>query len=215
MNKKFSRFLMIIYCLSIIVMLSGATFAYFAIIQVSSLSPHIEAQSATTEWLVFNAGDAISIFATEDNFGENMGNLTDNTSSNILLRTNITDRLVQHEYDMFLDINENGFEYTTDEMTPELLLVVEDPDGNPLTEIPGLNYVDVTSGDGTTISGFDITTASGRYYIADDYEISTNSEAEDTWNVSVVFVNLNTDQQGNTDKVFSGILQIEKSDPEA
>ena len=52
-----------------------------------------------------NAVVKSKFFATEDNFGENMGNLTDNTSSNILLRTNITDRLVQHEYDVFLDIN--------------------------------------------------------------------------------------------------------------
>ena len=210
MNKKLKRILLIVYVLILVVMLSSATYAYFALIQVSTVTPQIKTQAATTEWLIFSAGEPINILANEDNFGALMGNLSDATEGSVLLKANNLNEPVSHNYMIYLEIAENEFTYTTQEKTSELLLSVTNPDGNIVTQIDGLEYVTVIDGEGNEISGFDITNALGRYYFAYNYEISTDSEEEDIWNVEVTLVNLDSNQQGNTGKSLNGILRLEQ-----
>ena len=61
---------------------------------------------------------------------------------------------------MYLDIAKNELTYTTEEKKAELILTVTDKDGNPITNIEGLNYVTVDE-----ISGFDISESEGRHWI--------------------------------------------------
>ena len=209
MNKKLKRIIMFTYILLLIVMISGATYAYFTMIEVSSVSPQIKTQAATTEWLIFSTGEPIEIMATEENFAEGMGSLTDKTYGSVLLRTN-NNQFVSHNYKIFLEISDNEFVYTTADNKAELLLKVTDPDGNEITEIEGLNYVTVNAGQEKELSGFDITNALGRYYFASNYEISTDLETQDIWNVEVTFVNLDSDQNANAGKTLTGNIRLEK-----
>ena len=57
----------------------------------------------------------------------------------------------------------------------------------------------------------DITEKTGRFYIAEGSEITTDTVVEQTWNIEITFVNLDSDQQANTGKNFASILQVERS----
>ena len=97
-----------------------------------------------------------------------------------------------------LNITNNNFVYTTDDNQTELFLSVTDPEGNPVTSISGLTPVTI---DG--VQGFDITTKAGLITIANNYEITTTSTTTQEWNITVTFVNLDSDQQANTEKSFN------------
>lgn len=211
MNKKVKRILMIVYILVLVAMFSGATFAYFTMINVSSVSPSVQMQAATTDWLVFNVGEPINIEANDLNFGENMGDLRGTTYGSALLRVNNPEAEIEYNYNIFLEILENDFEYTTSNQMPELLLKVTDPEGIEVTEISGLEYKEVTNGRGEVLSGFDITTANGRFYIAQNYPISATLQNQHIWNVEVVLINLDSNQDANVGKGINAFLQVEQS----
>lgn len=80
------------------------------------------------------------------------------------------------------------------------MLTITDPNDNPVTNISGLDYV--TSGG---VSGFDITTKSGLFNVAELYEITSTSSTEDTvqeWTFTVSFINLDTNQAENGGKTL-------------
>lgn len=212
MNKKWKRILMTVYILVLVLMLSTATFAYFSMIQVTTLSPQVHTTSAVTDWLIFSTGDAINIQATEENFGQGMGDLSEESYGSVLLQVSNPDTEVTYNYNVILNIDENNFVYTTDTSDAEILLVITDPNGEEVIDIPGLQYVSVTNGNGEELHGFDITTVTGTYYIADNYAITSDLQAQHIWNVEVVLVNLNSDQQENTDKVFDAYLEVSKAE---
>ena len=72
------------------------------------------------------------------------------------------------------------------------------PDGTELESLSG--YERVTVGE---VSGFDITEASNAILIADNYEITASPEITQTWNITVTFINLDSDQNKNTGKTFA------------
>lgn len=202
MNKNLKRLLVIVYVLVLIVMLAGATFAYFAVIKVSNVTPTIEAGTAQTDWLIFKAGEPINIYADERVFGIDDGNLWQSTQASATLEVSNPKNEALYYYDLFLEIEENDFIYTTEEQTAELILTISGPDGE-IKNIDGLEYV--TVGD---VSGFDITNKNGRYYIAEDYELHSNSKIVQNWDVTVTFINLETNQNANAERSFKGYLQI-------
>lgn len=212
MNKKWKRILMTVYVLVLILMLSTATFAYFSMIQVTTLSPQVQAESAVTDWLIFSTGDPINIEATEENFGEDMGDISGRTYGGALLQVSDSSKEVSYNYNVILNIVENEFVYTTPTEEAELLLKVTDPDGMEVTNIPGLVYKEVTNGNGEVLRGFDITTEVGNYYIANNYEITSNLQTQHIWNVEVILVNLDSDQNANAGKVVDAYLEVSKGE---
>ena len=210
MNKKWKRILITLYVVALCIMLSGATFAYFLMIEVSNVSPKIETQTAMTDWLIFNMGDPINIIANEENFGPDMGDLVDSTQGTVTLRAANNSEEISYNYNILLNIVANDFEYTQDLDTPEILLQVTDPEGNNVSSIPGLEYQSVVNGAGETVRGFDITNKVGEFLIASNYPISTTREIVHTWDFEVILVNLDSDQNANTEKVLDAYLQIEK-----
>ena len=212
MNKKWKRILMTVYVLVLILMLSTATFAYFSMIQVTTLSPQVQAESAVTDWLIFSTGDPINIEATEENFGEDMGDISGRTYGGALLQVSDSSKEVSYNYNVILNIVENEFVYTTPTEEAELLLKVTDPDGAEVTNIPGLVYKEVTNGNGEVLRGFDITTEVGNYYIANNYEITSNLQTQHIWNVEVILVNLDSDQNANAGKVVDAYLEVSKGE---
>ncbi len=212
MNKKWKRILMTVYVLVLILMLSTATFAYFSMIQVTTLSPQVQAESAVTDWLIFSTGDPINIEASGENFGEDMGDISGRTYGGALLQVSDSSKEVSYNYNVILNIVENEFVYTTPTEEAELLLRVTDPDGIEVTNIPGLVYKEVTNGNGEVLRGFDITTEVGNYYIANNYEITSNLQTQHIWNVEVILVNLDSDQNANAGKVVDAYLEVSKGE---
>lgn len=212
MNKKWKRILMTVYVLVLILMLSTATFAYFSMIQVTTLSPQVQAESAVTDWLIFSTGDPINIEASEENFGEDMGDISGRTYGGALLQVSDSSKEVSYNYNVILNIVENEFVYTTPTEEAELLLRVTDPDEVEVTNIPGLVYKEVTNGNGEVLRGFDITTEVGNYYIANNYEITSNLQTQHIWNVEVILVNLDSDQNANAGKVVDAYLEVSKGE---
>ena len=88
-----------------------------------------------------------------------------------------------------------------------MILTIKDPNGTEVTELNGYNYV--TVGD---VSGFDITTTKGLVTLADNYEIASTGTNTQEWEVTVTFINLDTDQNDNTGKSFSANLIIQDSE---
>ena len=89
-----------------------------------------------------------------------------------------------------------------------MFLSITDPLGNPVTNIAGLTPVTI---DG--VQGFDITTKTGLITIANNYEITTTSTTTQEWNIIVTFVNLDSDQQENTEKSFNATLIMQENVP--
>lgn len=205
MNKKTERFLLVAYVLSLIVMLIGATYAYFSVIRVSNVSPVIEVDTAQLDSILFDAGFPITVYADYGNFKKGMGNITSETFARAYLKTNGEN--VTYKYSLFLDLLENNFVYSTEDKKAEIILKVIDPFGNELKSLDGLEYV-TSNG----VSGFDITDKKGKFYIARDYNITTSNEIMHKWSFYVTFVNLETNQEVNQSKKLNGYVKIEKGE---
>ena len=213
MEKKIRKVLMIIYIVAIISMISASTLAYFTYLQVSNVSSKIDSSSAKiNDLILFDIENNIDINANEENFGQNMASLVQDVGASATL---ITEEVkdVTYKYNLFLDINKNTFDYTTDAKDAEVVLSVISPDGKEVTEIDGLNYISVTDAKGAVIKGFDITNATGRFFLAKAYEIRSNNNLNTVhnWNVQVTFVNFVTEQNENGGKEIRGNLKIEQT----
>ena len=83
-----------------------------------------------------------------------------------------------------------------------------------LKHIPGLqkkNDAYEVFGKGNKLSGFDITTAKGKYYIDKNRNLKTKTEISEMWKAEVTYVNLSESQDGNLDKKLDGFIRIEAS----
>ena len=198
-NKKNIVF-MAIGAITLIAVTLGATYAYFTAQSGGGANINTDVITGTTDNLSFSFGDLINIYATEENFAQGMGNLSDSTTAQAILRANNTSNEATANYNIYLIIESNNFEYTTENQTPEILLNVTDPNGNPVENITGLVHYE---------EGFDITTRTGGYLLVPDYEISaTTVETIQDWNIEVTFVNLDSDQNANTNKTLTGRLYL-------
>ncbi|MEG2235995.1 MAG: hypothetical protein RR144_06160, partial [Clostridia bacterium] len=143
------------------------------------------------------------------NFTQNGGNIEGSTTASAKLIANNDTKTATKYYSVSLDISKNGYIYTSG-TTPELMMTVTDPSGAPITTIDGLNYT--TSGG---ITGFDITTRKDKIIIKNNKEIVSNNYTTgliENWTVKVYFINLNSDQQGNTSKEFKATASIYPSE---
>ena len=200
MKNKKNTILLVIATITLITVVLGATFAYFMVQGGSGANIDTSIITGTTDLLSFSFGDEINIQANEENFAEGMPSLSDSTTGSAILRANDATNSATATYNIYLIIESNDFEYTTEEGTPELLLNVTDPNGNPVENITGLVHYE---------DGFDITTRTGGFLLVPDYEISaTTVQTIQDWLIEVTFVNLDSDQNANTGKTLTGKLYI-------
>lgn len=204
MNKKIKKFLVIVYIITIVAILTGASFAYFTSVNVSTISPTTNTTTATTGWLYFDITKDIFINANENNFGMGMDNLSQEVYTSAQLRTE-GDTKETYYYNIFVEIDYNDFEYTTVDQSSELVLQVYDPEDKLVTNIDGLTYDNENQ-------GFDITIANGKYYIASNYPISANDVGNviHTWKTKITLINMDSSQDLNRGKTISGKIIIEK-----
>ena len=203
-NKK-TLVLSIVTVLTLILVVIGATYAYFVAQGGSSSQADVSVKTATTDVLILSTGEEINITADQFTFGKDMGNRDGSTYAKAELRANNSTNNAKANYYVYLDIKENSFIYTTENKTAELILTVTDPDGNPVTKVNGLEYVTVNG-----ISGFDVTDKSGLFTIVDNHEIVSTGTKIENWNVVLTLVNLDSDQSQNAGNGLKAVLEITK-----
>ena len=169
------------------------TFAYLAP-AINKAQSEVVGTSDTVDDFKFGLGNPIKIDATPTTLPENGTNYVSSTTATAYLKANSTNKSATFNYFVYFQIETNTFKYSNG-TTPEIILTVTDPNGNELTSLSGLTY-----GTFSGISGFDITTKSGIFDIATNYEITSNSSNDytnQTWTFTVTYLNLPFDQSLN------------------
>ena len=204
-NKKKSITLMIVAIITLLVLIIGATYAYFQATSSTGSDANVNVLTATGDLLTFKIDNAINISVTQSDFKKGAGNKSGSTKASAILTASNSKNIESSSdrYNIYFIIEANDFIYTTDNATAEILLNVTDPNGNKVENITGLVHTD---------KGFDITTRTGGFLLVPDYDITATRGNTTTqeWKVEVTLVNLDTDQNKNTGKTLSGKLYVTK-----
>ena len=209
-NKKQAIILSVVASIALLVLIVGATYAYFQASGGTGTSANLKVTTYTTDVFNFEVGSDISIYADATSFASGKGNASGSTFAKAILTANNKTNTATEHYYLYLNISNNTFIYTQNESTPELLLTITDASGNAVTDITSLTYKTVTDGKGTSISGYDITNKSGLITLFNNKEITASPTKTDEWNITVTLVNYDKDQSENAGKSFSAKLMIQK-----
>ena len=209
-NKKQAIILSVVASIALLVLIVGATYAYFQASGGTGTSANLRVTTYTTDVFNFEVGSDISIYADATSFASGKGNASGSTFAKAILTANNKTNTATEHYYLYLNISNNTFLYTQNESTPELLLTITDASGNAVTDITSLTYKTVTDGKGTSISGYDITNKSGLITLFNNKEITASPTKTDEWNITVTLVNYDKDQSENAGKSFSAKLMIQK-----
>ena len=210
MEKKKAVIYSMVALIALVILIVGATYAYFQNQYGSASNADVNVTTYTTDVLTFETGDAINISADQESFAQGKGNKSGSTFARATLQANNKTNTATANYYVYLNISGNDFEYSKDSSSPELLLSITDNSGNQVTKLTGLNYITVTDGSNKSVSGFDITKSSGLLTLVDNKEISASPKQIEEWNITITLVNYNYDQNANTGKSFSAKLIIQK-----
>ncbi len=225
---KLSKFKIVnvIEIVYIVFLLIGASYAYFQAQMSDGTSALTNVKTGTVDNLTFSLKDInvtddtindehnsdgikdysdIVINASQDNFGPDSKSLGDGVELSAHLLANDETNKAEANYNLFFVIEENDFEYTTEEERPEIILEVIDPLGKTVDNIVGLKKVE---------GGYDITKKKNEtFLITSDYDIKANPEREQKWQVKVTLVNFkDVNQNANAGKSLSGKVYITTKD---
>ncbi len=208
MKDKKTIILTIIGVLAFILVVIGATYAYYVKQGEKVSTSDLEVKASTTDSFILKTGSAISLEINQTNFASGAGNVSGSTYASATLTANNKTNTATEYYYLYLNITKNELVYTTEDKKTELLLTVTDNNGNAITSINGLTY-------DSTLGGFDITEASGTIAILDNREITveesnTTHQTVDYWNITITMINLDTDQTDNAGKEFKASIKITK-----
>ena len=210
MENKKMKIISIASIIALALTLVTATYAYFMAQTGEGKSTDIKINANTIDTFTFEAGSALNLSLNQENFASGAGNQTGTTFAKAMLTANNKTNTATEHYYLYLNISNNTFTYSIDNNTPEILLSIKDGSNNEITSVSGLTYKTVTDGKGASIKGFDITTKKGLITILNNREITTTSTKTEEWNVTVTFVNYNSNQAGNAGKNFNAKLMIQK-----
>ena len=209
-NKKQAIILSVVASIALLVLIVGATYAYFQASGGTGTNADVKVTTYTTDVFNFEVGNDISIYADATSFASGKGNASGSTFAKAILTANNKTNTATEHYYLYLNISNNTFIYTQNESTPELLLTITDAGGNAVTDITSLAYKTVTDGKGASISGYDITNKSGLITLFNNKEITASPTKTDEWNITVTLVNYDKDQSNNMGKSFNAKLMIQK-----
>ena len=209
-NKKNAIVLSIVAVVTLIALVVGATYAYFQNQYGSASNADVNVTTYTTDMLTFTTGNAISLYADQTSFGQEKGSLSGETFAKATLVANNKTNEATDNYYVYFNIENNTFKYTLGEDKPELILTVTGPDGNEVTELPGLTHKVVQDRENKSVSGFDVTTTNGLITIANKKTITATPNAEEEYKLKLTFVNYEGDQTENTTSGLSAKVMIQK-----
>ena len=210
MKNKKALILSVVASLALLLLIIGATYAYFQASGETGTNTDVKVMTYTTDIINFEVGNDIEISADQTTFASGKGNATGSTFAKAILTANNKTNTSTMNYYLYLNITKNSFVYTQNENTPELLLTITDGSGNPVTDITSLTYKTVTDGKGASISGYDITNKDGLITLFDSKSITASPTKTDEWNIIVTFINYDVDQSNNMGKSFNAELIIQK-----
>ena len=210
MEKKKAVIYSMVALIALVILVVGATYAYFQNQYGSASNADVNVTTYTTDVLTFETGDAISLYADQTSFGQEKGSLSGETFAKATLVANNKTNEATDNYYVYFNIKNNTFKYTLGEDKPELILKVTGPDGNEVTELPGLTHKVVQDRENKSISGFDVTTTNGLITIANKKTITATPSKEEEYKLKLTFVNYDGDQTGNTTSGLSAKVMIQK-----
>ena len=176
MESRKTKIISVVAIVALALTVITATYAYFNAQGGSATSTNLNVTTYTTDVFTFAAGDEINLEITQSNFASGKGNAVGSTFASATLTANNKTNTATEHYYLYLNIENNDFEYTVNNTTPELMLTITDSEGNEVTDIEGLTHTTVTDAKGATVSGYDITTKSGLLTIFKNREITTTSK---------------------------------------
>mgnify|MGYP004559774929 FL=1 len=209
-SKKNAIVLSIVAVVTLVLLVVGATYAYFTVQGGNTTSANVRVTTYTTDLLTFSTGDNITLNISQSNFASGTGNQIGNTYAKAMLTANNKTNSATAHYYVYINVSNNTFEYSINESTPELILTVTDNAGTEITDISGLKHVSVTDAKGVTISGYDVTTSKGLLTLFNNKEITATPSKEEKWNIKLTFVNYDADQTKNAGKTFNAKAMIQK-----
>ena len=212
MESRKTKIISVVAIVALALTVITATYAYFNAQGGSATSTNLNVTTYTTDVFTFAAGDEINLEITQSNFESGKGNAVGNTFASATLTANNKTNTATEHYYLYLNIENNDFEYTVNSATPELMLTITDSEGNEVTDIEGLIHTTVTDAKGTTVSGYDITTKSGLLTLFKNREITATSKKEEKWNINITFVNYDENQNANAGKSMSAKVMIQKEE---
>ena len=210
MEKNKTKIIAIASIIALVILIIGATYAYFAAQTGEGSQTDIRINANTVDTLTFETGDPITLTLDQENFAQGKGNQTGSTFAKALLTANSKTNTATQNYYLYLSIYTNTFGYSINTDTPELILSITDSDGNAVTNISSLTYKTVTDASGASISGYDITGVTGLVTILDNREITANPRKEEQWNITITMINYNEDQSKNAGKSFGAKVVVKK-----
>ena len=206
-SNKFLYILSVLIVGVFLVLIARVTYAFLAPI-INEAQSDVVVKGDTVDDFDLKVGNALKIDATPTTLKENGTNYTSSTTATASLKANSTKNTATYNYYLYFQIENNTFAYTNG-TTPEIILTITNPNGEEVTSIEGLTY-----GTFNGVSGFDVTTQSGLFNIANNYSITSNSSTTFTnqvWNITLTYLNLPIDQSGNFGKSMGVNVYLQKN----
>ena len=209
-GDKKSLYFTIIAIVTIVLMVGGATYAYFAAQGGGFTSEDATVTSNTTDLLTFQIDQDISFHVTQADFASGGNNKSGQaTATATLIPNNKTGAASDHYY-MYLNITSNPMVYSAANTNEDPELMVQVFDGNnQLVTCPSLGEQKTVKG----VTGYDITGVSGPVALLNNHEItaSNNQTTVETWRVVITMINLDVNQNDNTGKTIEANLVVQKN----
>ena len=208
MKKKVYYSVLVVLLLIFVV---STTYAFFAPQQGGTTSTNATVTSNTTDLLTFSINRDISFTVTQADFQENGQNQSGDATATATLTPNNKTGAATMNYYLYLNIEENPFDYSstnTNEL-PELMLQVFDGN-NQLVTLTGLGNQQTVKG----VTGYDITTMEGPIALLDNHAISAsnNTATIENWRVVITLINHDFNQNDNTGKEVSAEIIIQQEE---
>ena len=121
LNLNKTKILILVLLVTVSVFLIGISYAYFQNQFDDEARSELEILSGTVDNLFFDIEKPLYINASVFNFSSGMENIQDDADATATLIPNNTTYEATASYNIYLVIEENELEYTTEEHTPELV----------------------------------------------------------------------------------------------
>ena len=213
-NQNKNKVLAVIATVTLLMGVIGATYAYFAAQIGGAKTANVTLTIPTTDTVTYSTGSAITNTATQQNFYQGAGDLTlGTTTAQAQLKASSSAAVPTNTYCYLAYYTvTNGLAYTVNSSTPEVVMTVTKKI-NSGSAVTVYQNVDVTP---ARTCYFPKTNASGTLSTCQTSAIkhtfnatSAGATTTDLFNITVVFKNLSTDQQANTNKTYKGVVHIE------
>ena len=172
MDNKKNKTITLVAIITLLLMVVGATYAFFAPQNGGTTSTNATVTSNTTDLLTFSINRDISFTVTQALFAENGENQSGDATATATLTPNNKTGAATMNYYLYLNLQSNPTVYSEANTNhdPELMLQVFDGN-NQLVTLTGLGTQKTIKG----VTGYDITGVSGLKTLLDNHAISASN----------------------------------------